>query len=640
MGLSFPATWRCAFLILTTVPLSNCRASPPYAFDSAPPGEHAVSHVPDTCMVCDLYYDAQASVVRIRSTKTQGAGVVVSTSGQILTNAHVVNENDRPQIETRNGDIFDAKVVRTDQSLDLALLQAEGDVITWIPLQLKPTGMPRVGSDVYVVGHPMGLGWTVSRGIVSATRKPGEVWRTAIIQTDAAISPGNSGGPLLNRHGNLVGLVVSQVRGAGAENVAFAIPASVIMAFLNDSESTSSPSPDALEPRPRHDAARRSWQIKSDSRRVSRSLSSTVIAEPQAQIQNQSAEELYRLGKEALSADKYKKSIRFLEQAAVHRTMDVELHYWLGVAYWNREQGVQAIDSYRLAVELDAEAESEWSLYALGNLAEVYTRTDHAREARDTYRQSLLRETRPEWITKIHNQIAELDLALGEYVPNDDTVYNERGEIIGGVGPGLMHTNRNFEIARQTNDPVKEEKYYRLAIATEPEMYQPYFNLGLALVHQGRFEDALRWLAMSDEVWKRDSYTNPRQTDKTDAHAFLALCYVELGDLDQAAEHARRALTTGELNYWATLYSLRVKIERGQADEVLSQLEQLAGANPEHAETLYTLSLAYEASGRHVDAKSMLRKAVDTIPENHPWMDRLRREWRRLLLDADVSPSP
>ena len=349
---------------------------------------------------------------------------------------------------------------------------------------------------------------------------------------------------------------------------------------------------------------------------------------------------LYDRGKQALSRSEFGKAIELLREVAVTRPDDVELHYWLGVAYWNREQGEQAIQAYRRAISLDPDVDSEWSLFALENLAEVYTRTDHAREARDTYRQSLLLETREEWITKIHNQIAELDLGLGEFVPNRDAVYNERGEIIGGVGPGLMHTNRNFEIARQTNDPVKEEKYYRLAIETEPQMYQPYFNLGLALVHQGRFDDALRWLVASDEVWKRDSIANPRQTDKADAQAFLALCYVELGDLDRAVEHSRRALATGESNYWATLYSLRLKIERGQVDEVLSQLEQLAGANPEHSETLYTLSLAYETSGRLVDAKRMLRRAVDAIPENHPWMDRLRREWHRLLLDADVSQTP
>ncbi len=93
--------------------------------------------------------------------------------------------------------------------------------------------MPQVGSEVYVIGHPMGLGWTVTRGIVSAHRKPGEVARTAMIQTDAAISPGNSGGPLLNRHGDLVGLVVAKLSGGGAENVAFAIPASAVLEFLD-----------------------------------------------------------------------------------------------------------------------------------------------------------------------------------------------------------------------------------------------------------------------------------------------------------------------------------------------------------------------------------------------------------------------
>ncbi len=92
--------------------------------------------------------------------------------------------------------------------------------------------MPPVGSEVYVIGHPLGLGWTVTRGIVSAHRKPGEIAPTAMIQTDAAISLGNSGGPLLDRNGDLVGLVVSKLSGSGVENIAFAIPASVIVEFL------------------------------------------------------------------------------------------------------------------------------------------------------------------------------------------------------------------------------------------------------------------------------------------------------------------------------------------------------------------------------------------------------------------------
>lgn len=343
------------------------------------------------------------------------------------------------------------------------------------------------------------------------------------------------------------------------------------------------------------------------------------------------AEELYRLGKEALAARRYKQSIGFLRQAAASHPGDAELSYWLGVAHWKREEGQRAIGAYRLAVEADPNQTSEWSLYALENLAEVYTRTDHAEEARETYRRALARETRPEWIHRIHNQIGELDLALGEYRPDDATLYNDRGEIIGGVGPGRMHTNRNFEIARQTNDPGKEEKYYRNAIDTDARMYQPYFNLGLALVHQGRYREAVPWLEESDRVWKADSAMNPGHIDKTDAQAFLALCHLELGDVEMADHHAQRAQATGEADYWAVLHASRVQIALGRAGAVLPTLETLAADNPEHAETLYALSRAYAALEQVEKSREALRAAFDAVPEDHPWMAFLRDKWRGLL---------
>lgn len=343
------------------------------------------------------------------------------------------------------------------------------------------------------------------------------------------------------------------------------------------------------------------------------------------------AEEVYRLGKKALAADRYQESIHLLERAVSQGLHGVELHYWLGVAYWNREQGEEAILAYRRAVEHDPEGASPWSLYALENLAEVLTRTDHLAESKEAYRQALAREMRPEWIVTIRNQLAELDLALGLYLPVEQTVFNERGEIIGGVGPGLMHTNRNFEIARHTNDPAKEETYYRLAIQTDPEMYQPYFNLGLALVHQGRHRGAIAWLEKSDTVWKADSVANPGRVDKADAHAFLALCHLQLGDHERAAHHARRALATSESNFWGLLYAQRVKIALGQAAEALPTLESLAIENPEHGEVLYTLSLAYAALDQAENARETLGAAIKSIPENHPWMVLLRTEWEGSL---------
>ena len=112
------------------------------------------------------------------------------------------------------------------------MLQAVDSTVHWEPISVEPGELPEVGSDVYVIGHPVGLGWTVTRGVVSATRKAGEAGPTPLIQTDAAISPGNSGGPLLDRDGRLLGVVSSKLAGPGIESVGFAIPATVAAGFL------------------------------------------------------------------------------------------------------------------------------------------------------------------------------------------------------------------------------------------------------------------------------------------------------------------------------------------------------------------------------------------------------------------------
>ncbi len=233
---------RYACVGLAAVCLTDCRAPEKYPTTAAAHREHAVGHAPGTCDLCDLYYDAQDYVVRILGQGSEGAGVIVSSTGGILTSAHVVRGNDRPIIELRNGDLFRARVVRADRRQDLALLQIDGAPTTWIPARVTRAGLPPVGSDVYVVGHPLGLGWTVSRGIVSAIRRPGEVASSAMIQTDAAVSPGNSGGPLLNADGDLLGVVAAKVIARGAENVAFAVPASAVMQFLEQPAPSTQPS--------------------------------------------------------------------------------------------------------------------------------------------------------------------------------------------------------------------------------------------------------------------------------------------------------------------------------------------------------------------------------------------------------------
>lgn len=225
-------------LVLLAAPMSCSQGflartpNSPQTFDSAPSEPHIVAHPRGTCDLCDLYHEAQRYVVRVRTARGAAAGLVVSSLGEVLTNAHVVEGDERPIVETYSGDSFGTGVVKADRHLDLALLRVEGPAATWVPFPIHRNAMPEVGSDVYVIGHPLGLGWTVTRGVVSASRRAGEVSERAMIQTDASISPGNSGGPLLDREGNLVGLVVFKISGGGAENIAFAIPASEIVEFL------------------------------------------------------------------------------------------------------------------------------------------------------------------------------------------------------------------------------------------------------------------------------------------------------------------------------------------------------------------------------------------------------------------------
>lgn len=206
------------------------------SFDAPLSEPHIVGHSPETCELCNLYHKASKQVVRLRTEDGQGSGVVVSGLGHIITSAHVVEDDDKPTVETYTGEILPAKTVRRGADQDLALVLLDSPPAGWEPMQIEAGNLPAVGTDVYVIGHPAGLGWTVTRGIVSAVRKPGEIRKTALIQTDAAISPGNSGGPLLDRHGRLLGVVMAKLAGRGVENVAFAIPASEVVQFLAESK--------------------------------------------------------------------------------------------------------------------------------------------------------------------------------------------------------------------------------------------------------------------------------------------------------------------------------------------------------------------------------------------------------------------
>ncbi|MFQ5505382.1 MAG: S1C family serine protease [Planctomycetota bacterium] len=169
--------------------------------------------------------------MRVRAGKTLGAGVAITADRLVATNAHVVGRPEGLHVETVEGQRIPARVLVKDVNEDLELLRVDGD-LEWSPAPIQAGTPPSVGAEVYVIGHPLGLGWTVTRGIVSSHRHP---QGHPMIQTDAAISPGNSGGPLIDSEGHVIGIVTSKLSGGGVENVAFARPTAALLSFLERS---------------------------------------------------------------------------------------------------------------------------------------------------------------------------------------------------------------------------------------------------------------------------------------------------------------------------------------------------------------------------------------------------------------------
>lgn len=244
------ACFRFCVGFLVTIFATGCAVLPGAAEHSLDQRVHDVRTAPSTCPVCALYTLHHESVVRIISDDGFGAGVIINTDGDVLTSAHVVKGGETIIVQTYDLQGHAAHVVLIDEEMDLAVLRTDSTSSTWRPIELDGTEHLSVGISVYVIGHPMGLGWTVSQGIISALRAAGEAGPTALIQTDATISPGNSGGPLLDDRGRLVGIVRSKLVGPGIGNIGFAVPLPEVDRFLDRLEPRQPASPSPVAPKP------------------------------------------------------------------------------------------------------------------------------------------------------------------------------------------------------------------------------------------------------------------------------------------------------------------------------------------------------------------------------------------------------
>lgn len=163
-----------------------------------------------------------------------GSGVIVSADGTILTNNHVIDGADKitVHLDNENKDSFEAKVVGKDPATDLAVLKVEAKDLPY--LNLGDSDKVRVGDVVLAIGNPLGIGQTVTQGIISAKSRRTDIGdRTSFedfLQTDAPINRGNSGGALVNLNGELIGInsqILSSGMGGGSIGIGFSIPANM-----------------------------------------------------------------------------------------------------------------------------------------------------------------------------------------------------------------------------------------------------------------------------------------------------------------------------------------------------------------------------------------------------------------------------
>jgi Do/DeqQ family serine protease len=163
-----------------------------------------------------------------------GSGVIVSTSGYVLTNHHVVEAADEIEVALADGKKLLAKVVGNDPETDLAVLRVSAEDLPAITFGASET--LRVGDVVLAIGNPFGVGQTVTSGIISALGRTGLGINTFenFIQTDAAINPGNSGGALIDASGNLIGINTAIFTRTGSSTgIGFAIPVSTAKMVLD-----------------------------------------------------------------------------------------------------------------------------------------------------------------------------------------------------------------------------------------------------------------------------------------------------------------------------------------------------------------------------------------------------------------------
>jgi S1-C subfamily serine protease len=202
-----------------------------------------------------IFRAVNASVVVVRTSEREvsaegqlakvgevGSGVLISSDGKVMTAAHVVHLADRIVVEFLGGERVDARILASETDADVALLQLERVPTGARVATLGDSDRVQIGEPVFIIGAPYGIGHTLSAGHISGRHKPDTVYhdlaKAEFLQTDAAINQGNSGGPMFNMQGHVIGLVSHIIsKSGGFEGLGFVVTTNMARRMLLDARS-------------------------------------------------------------------------------------------------------------------------------------------------------------------------------------------------------------------------------------------------------------------------------------------------------------------------------------------------------------------------------------------------------------------
>ncbi|MEX0920752.1 MAG: trypsin-like peptidase domain-containing protein [Candidatus Pacearchaeota archaeon] len=177
-----------------------------------------------------IYSNSVESVVIVSTNTGQGTGFIINEKGYIVTNNHVLKGATRAGIYDSEGNLYDVSLIGNDEFMDIALLKINGN---FEKLELGDSDNVNVGEKVIAIGNPYGLVFSATVGSVSSVHREGPNGIFAYTQIDAAVNPGNSGGPLINNNGEVIGVVNFKISGE-AEGLGFALESNYVKDTINE----------------------------------------------------------------------------------------------------------------------------------------------------------------------------------------------------------------------------------------------------------------------------------------------------------------------------------------------------------------------------------------------------------------------